>query len=80
MAKTVKDIKVPDQILISNTGFIYVVTYITELSIKVNRSGNDYWIPKSLIEISDSKLSTHGYRLFILKELPEWFIMKNGIN
>lgn len=78
-AKNVKDIKISDKILLQNTGFEYVVLYITELSIKMNRNNTDYWVPKSLINISDSLLSTHGYRLFKVDSLPEWFMMKNNI-
>lgn len=77
--KNTKDIKIGDKILLQNTGFEYVVMYTTNLSIKMNRNNIDYWIPKSLIEISDSLLSTHGYRLFKINSLPEWFMIKNNI-
>jgi hypothetical protein len=77
--KNVKDIKIGDKVLLPETGFEYVVTYITDASILINRADKKYWIPKSLIVIFDSLLSTSGYRLFKFKNLPEWFIAKNEI-
>lgn len=78
--KNVKDIKISDKILLQNTGFEYQVMFTTDLSIKINRNNIDYWIPKSLIEIYDSLLSTHGYRLWKVNSLPDWFMEKNNIN
>lgn len=77
--KNPKDIKIGDKVLLSETGFEYVVTYVTEASILINRASLEYWIPKSLIQIFDSMLSVSGYRLFKFKALPEWFIIKNDI-
>jgi hypothetical protein len=79
MKTNVKDINIGDKVNLSNTGFEYVVTHITEASILMNRAGIKFWIPKSLITISNSMLSTSGYRLFYLKELPDWFVKKNDI-
>lgn len=77
--KNVKDIEIGDKLLLIETGFEYVVSYITEKSILVKSGKLDIWIPKFYIFISDSLLSTHGYRLFKLKALPDWFISKNKL-
>jgi len=76
--KNVKDINIGDKVLLS-TGFEYVVTFITDKSILIQRGGPKFWIPKTLVEIYDSMLSISGYRLFKLKDLPEWFMTKNNI-
>lgn len=78
--KNARDIEIGDKIIFSETGFEYVVMWITEKSVKVINKGKDLWLPKTLIEIWDSLLSTSGYRLFKLKAFPEWFAMKNSIN
>jgi hypothetical protein len=56
------------------------VTYINDASILINKEDTKYWIPKSLISVFDTMLSTSGYRLWKFKSLPEWFIEKNEIN
>jgi uncharacterized membrane protein len=78
-SKNPKDIKVGDKVLLVETGFEYVVTYTTDASILINKSDLKYWIPKSLILIFDSLLSTSGYRLWKFKSLPEWFVRENKI-
>lgn len=77
--KNHKDIKAGDKVMLWETGFEYVVTYTTEKSIKIIKDNEDLWIPKCIIYIQDSLLSTHGYRLFKFKDLPKWFIDKNKI-
>lgn len=77
--KKVKDIEIGDKLLFAETGFEYVVTFMTELSILVKFNKNDLWIPKSMISIFDSLLSTSGYRLFKLKSFDAWFVAKNNI-
>lgn len=75
--KNVKNIKVGDKLNFQETGFEYVVLHITNSAILVHIE--DLWIPKSLITIKDSLLSTSGYRLFKLLPFPEWWIIKNNI-
>ena len=77
--KNPKDIKIGDKVLLAETGFEYVVTMVTDASILIQRLDIKHWIPKSLIIIYDSLLSTSGYRLFKFKALPEWFVKKNEI-
>ncbi len=81
MAKTknVKDIEIGDKLLLTETGFEYVVLWVTDKSVKIIMGGEDLWLPKSLMSIFDSLLSTHGYRLFKLRRFPEWFINQNKI-
>jgi len=79
MKKSVSDIQVGDKINLTNTGFEYVVTWISEASILINRANKKWFIPKSLIQLLNSLTSTHGYTLFYFKDLPEWFIAKNNI-
>lgn len=78
--KNTKDIQIGDKLLFSETGFEYVVLWTTEKSVKVINKGENLWLPKTLIEIWDSLLSTSGYKLFKLKAFPEWFAVKNNIN
>lgn len=77
--KSVKDINIGDKVILIETGFEYLVSYITDASILIRTGEQKIWIPKSLIEIMDSLLSTHNYRLFKFKALPDWFITKNEI-
>lgn len=77
--KKVKDIKVGDKVLLRETGFEYVVAFITDKSILIKSGEKQYWIPKFYISIFDSLLSTSGYRLFKLNALPGWLIEKNNI-
>jgi hypothetical protein len=77
--KNPDDIKEGNKVMLWETGFEYVVTYTTEKSIKIIKDKEDVWIPKCIIYIYDSLLSTHGYRLFKFKDLPEWFVTKNKI-
>lgn len=78
--KNPKDIELGDKLLFSETGFEYVVLWKTDKSVKIIMNNEDLWLPKSLIEIWDSLLSTSGYRLFKLKPFPDWFVKKNNIN
>ena len=77
--KTVEDIKTGDKLNFNETGFEYVVTWVKDLAILVIFNSKPLWIPKSLIEVSESLLSTSGYRLFRLKSFPGWWIKKNNI-
>jgi hypothetical protein len=77
--KNPKDIQIGDKVLLQDTGFEYVVTYTTEASILINRSGLKYWLPKSLLNVIDAMLSTHGYRLWKIGPLPNWLIKKDNI-
>lgn len=77
--KKPNDIQIADHIILPETGFEYVCTWITEKSIKINLGQKEHWIPKSLIEISSSLMSTSGYRLYRFKALPDWFVEKNEI-
>jgi hypothetical protein len=77
--KNVNDIRSGDKLLFSETGFEYVVTFITEKSVKVVFGDKDLWLPKSMISIWDSLLSTSGYRLFKLRAFDSWFVEKNKI-
>ena len=77
--KNVKDIQIGDKIVLLETGFEYVVTYITEKSILIKSGIFELWLPKMFVQIMDSLLSTSNYRLFKLKSLPDWFVEKNNI-
>lgn len=79
MKKKPNDIQIADHAILIETGFEYVVTWITDKSIKINLGKKEYWIPKSLIEISSSLMSTSGYRLYRFGHLPDWFVEKNSI-
>lgn len=74
--KNPDDIKEGDKIMLFETGFEYVVTFVTGKSIKIIKDNEGLWIPKCIIYIYDSLLSTHGYRLFKFKDLPEWLLIK----
>lgn len=76
--KNVKDIQRGDKLNFQETGFEYVIKHITDDAILIYNNG-DLWIPKTLIEIQDSLLSTSGYRLFKLLPFPVWWIKMNNI-
>jgi hypothetical protein len=75
-----KYIQVGDKVILNETGFEYVVVWISDKSILIKKGETKHFIPKTLIEIFDSLLSTSGYRLFKFKSLPSWFVEKNNIN
>lgn len=78
--KKVENIKRGDRLLFQETGFEYPVRLITEYAVMVNNFGQDLWIAKSLIEIRQCLLNTHGYRLYKLEPFPSWWIEKNNIH
>lgn len=75
-----KPINIGDKLLFHETGFKYVVIHVTQNAVLIVNFGKDLWIPKSLIDIKESLLSTHGYRLHKLNPFPAWWIDKNNIH
>ena len=77
--KKPEDIALGDKVILFETGFEYLVTWLSDKSILIKRQNSEHFIPLSLISINDSLKRLTGYRLFKFNSLPEWFVKKNNI-